>query len=45
MHVDWSVNTAAVTTNGLDFSNKSYLVAKSYQIEMEKLLNSKYDKL
>jgi len=31
--------------NGLDFSNKSYLVAKSYQIEMEKLLNSKYDKL
>ena len=31
--------------NGLDFSKKSYLVAKSYQSEMEKLLNSKYDKL
>jgi len=31
--------------NGLDFSKKSYLVAKSYQFEMEKLLNSKYDKL
>lgn len=31
--------------NGLDFSKKSYIVAKSYQSEMEKLLNSKYDKL
>ena len=31
--------------NGLDFSKKSYLVAKSYQSEMEKLLKSKYDKL
>ena len=31
--------------NGLNFSKKSYLVAKSYQSEMEKLLNSKYDKL
>lgn len=28
-----------------EFLNKSYIVAKSYQVEMQKLIKSKYDKL